>query len=191
MLLLLMLLLLLILLLWLSLFMAAIWSKGKCVFGEWQRCRSTKHGDARIGVVVCVCGCGSARPADLRSKSVSHVDERNDNNNSDSDVLVITVVALMAMKAFQCSQWTMDATSACRRLHCSCSRRCSSGWSSVRPVLVAFGNRGFGVTFSWRHFGIPNSAWLLFSPQTTGFSQRQGWQFKMVWLYRVLPPFQK
>ena len=42
--------LLLLLLLRLSSFMAAIQSKGECVFGKRQPCRSTKRGDARIGM---------------------------------------------------------------------------------------------------------------------------------------------
>ena len=57
----------------------------------------------RYGVVVCVCGCGGARPADLRSESVSHVGERGDGSNSDSDVLATTVALLMELKAFRCS----------------------------------------------------------------------------------------
>ena len=78
-------------------------------------------------VVVCVRGCGGARPVSSRSESVGHVGERNDDNNNNSNVLVITVAALIKMKAFRCSRWTVGATSGCRRSHCSCFRRRSSG----------------------------------------------------------------
>ena len=54
-------------------------------------------------VIVCVCGCGEARPADSRSESVSHVDERSDGSNNDSDVLITTVALLTILKAFRCS----------------------------------------------------------------------------------------
>ena len=54
-------------------------------------------------VVVCVRGCGGARPADSRSESVSHVDERNDDNNVAGDVLVITCSGVDGDESFRYS----------------------------------------------------------------------------------------